>query len=140
MMIFTLAAALLLSGPATSERKLRRPPYISAEVAEALKQKMSQHGAAMMWLSLSVVLLEHEEVEQAASQIVKATKIPRPTTSDPMRALPPRFFELQDDLTTKAQALVDAAKKKNDTEMAAAHARMTSTCIACHSAYLNPTR
>lgn len=97
-----------------------------------LMEKMDQHGLAMMWLSMSVVLLEYDDVVKAAEGIAAEPKVARDTI--PPR--PPKFYELQDELSVRAKALAAAGKKKSDAEVGIAFARMTETCVACHSAFL----
>jgi cytochrome c556 len=50
--------------------------------------------------------------------------------------LPARFFDLQDDLRAAAGQLADEATGGDDQKMAAAFGRLTSTCVSCHSVYL----
>jgi hypothetical protein len=133
-------AATVFIGAGGVEKRMRKPPNISPETMKALGERMNGHGLAMMGLSLSVVLLEYDMVQKMAEGIVAEPKLKRPATSDPLRSLPPRFFELQDELPVRAQALADAAKKKNDAEIGTAYARMTETCVACHSIYLAPAK
>ena len=132
--------ATLLVGAASVEKRMRKPPHIPAETMKALGERMNGHGLAMMGLSLAVVLLEYDGVQKMAEGIVTEPKLKRPATNDPLRSLPPRFFDLQDELSVRAQALADAAKKKNDAEIGAAYARMIEACVASNSAYVAPAK
>lgn len=132
-----LCAAVFLMGAASKDKKLRRPQGVSPAVIKVLDKKMDGHGLAMMWLSMSVVLLEHDEVEKAALLIVNEPRLPRPAPNDPMSALPPVYFALQDELVQRAQLLATAGKNKNDAEIGSAYSQMIQTCVACHSTYLN---
>lgn len=133
-------AAMLLVGASGVEKRMRKPQHVPAETMRAIADKMNGHGLAMMGLSLAVVLLEYDVVQKMAEGIVVEPKLKRPATNDALRSLPPRFFDLQDELVVRAQTLVDAAKKKNDAEIGTAYARVTETCVACHSAYLTPAK
>jgi hypothetical protein len=79
-------------------------------------------------------------VIESADRIASAPKLARPVAGgqdDLNAALPERFFLLQDDLHSRAGALVDAARAKNDKRLGQAFGRLTETCVECHSAYVN---
>lgn len=120
-------------------RKLRAPDGLSVQARAMLAQKMESHGLGLMRLVADVVLLSYADVETAAHEIADQPGLarPRPDAPDTLNdQLPTRFFDLQDQLRTRASVLADAAKRQNDADMSAAFARVTETCVACHSAYL----
>jgi hypothetical protein len=95
---------------------------------------MNNHGVTQMRLSVSVVLLDYDDVRQAAEGILVQPDLPLDAATQ--AALPARFFELQKDLKNQAHALEEAAGKRDDRAMAAAYARLSETCVACHAAYV----
>ncbi len=124
---------------APKEQKLPAPGYLSPMARSLLAQKMEQHALDMMRLVADVVLLAYKDTELAANQIAEWPGLarPMPGQGDTLNeSLPPLFFELQDQLRTRARALAAAAKRKSDGEMSAAFSRVTETCVACHSVYL----
>lgn len=124
-------------------RKLRAPDGLSVQARALLKQKMESHGLGMMRLVADVVLLSYRDVEVAANEIAEQPGLARPREDAPNTLndqLPTMFFDLQDQLRARAKSLADAAKRENDAEMSAAFTRVTETCVACHSAYLNSGR
>lgn len=119
---------------------LPMPDYLPEGARAALRQKMARHGQAMTDLMLGVTLLQYDVANAAAGRIVNEPRLARPIQGgdDELSSLlPERFFTLQDELRSRAQAVQDAAKKRDDTALGESFGRMTETCIACHSAYLS---
>src|SRR5687768_354548 len=129
---FSIAAVLLgllfSCAPARTvgvrpQPKLGEPSRISPQARELLAARMERHGDTMMWLMATVVLLKHEPVHELAQEIALEPKISRPAAGDQdtvNAALPPRFFELQDELQKRAAALAQAAAARDDAAMGAA--------------------
>jgi hypothetical protein len=135
--------------PATSKpvskqakkHELTEPAYLPETAREYLHRRMERHGRDMQELMFSVVLLTREVARDAATRIATEPRMAKPEQSDEdslNRALPPRFFVLQDELRDRAQKVADAAKTGTDQQIGAAFAKLTETCISCHSVYLNP--
>jgi hypothetical protein len=125
------------SKPAAS---LPAPDYMPAGARAALRKKMARHGQAMTDLMLGVTLLQYDVASAAAGRIVNEPRLSRPVPGgdDELNSLlPERFFTLQDELRSRAQAVQDAAKKRDDPVLAESFGRMTETCVGCHSAYLS---
>ena len=116
------------------------PDYMPEGARAALRTKMERHGQAMTDLMLGVTLLQYDVANAAAGRIVNEPRLGRPIQGgdDELSSLlPERFFTLQDELRSRAQAVQDAAKKRDDTALGESFGRMTETCIACHATYLN---
>ncbi|MCP3139219.1 cytochrome c [Pyxidicoccus xibeiensis] len=125
------------SKPAAS---LPAPDYLSAEARAALRKKMARHGQAMTDLMLGVTLLQYEVAGAAAGRIVNEPRLtrPEPGAEDELSTLlPERFFALQDDARSRAQAVQAAAQKRDDAALAESFGKLTETCVSCHSAYLS---
>ncbi|NMO19798.1 cytochrome c [Pyxidicoccus fallax] len=116
------------------------PPYMPEGARAALRQKMERHGQAMTDLMLGVMLLQYEVAGDAAGRIVNEPRLGRPIPGgdDELNSLlPERFFTLQDELRSRAQAVEAAAKKRDDAALAESFGQLTQTCVSCHSVYLN---
>jgi Cytochrome C' len=138
-MKITIAICMLL-GALSNTKKLKKPDYIPSSARAILDERMERHAEAAMRLSMSVVLLEYGDTWEVAQSIVDEPGIARPRTGDidTINALlPPRFFEFQDQLKARAKELAEAAMQRNDTKLGAAYGKLTATCVACHSVYLN---
>jgi len=129
------------SKEAVREDTLGRPDYLSDLARQILRRRMERHGRDMLHLMTGVVLLRREVVQTIAQELAREPRItrPLPDARDELNsALPEKFFVLQDELRDRAKALEESAKGKNDKELADAFARLTQTCVACHSAFLAP--
>ncbi|MBZ4415367.1 cytochrome c [Myxococcus sp. RHSTA-1-4] len=76
--------------------------------------------------------------EALAARIVNEPRIARPVPGgeDELNALlPERFFALQDEARNRAQAVQEAAQKRDDAALAESFGRLTETCVSCHSVY-----
>lgn len=124
----------------SSKPSLPAPDYLSAEARATLRKKMTRHGQAMTDLMLGVTLLQYEAAGAAASRIVNEPRIARPVPGEEGEnelnaLLPERFFVLQDEARNRAQAVQEAAQKRDDTALAESFGRLTETCVSCHSVY-----
>jgi hypothetical protein len=119
---------------------LRTPDYIPETARGLLRKKMERHGQDARDLMFSVTLLQHEVAKAVAQRIASEPRLARPIVGgeDDLNALlPERFFVLQDESRTRAQAVAAAAEKKDDKALAESYGRLVETCVACHSSYLN---
>lgn len=124
-----------------AEDALGRPDYLSDLARQILRRRMERHGRDMLHLMTGVVLLRREVVQTIAQELSREPRItrPLPDARDELNsALPEKFFVLQDELRDRAKALEESARGKSDKELADAFARLTQTCVACHSAFLAP--
>lgn len=124
----------------TSKTSLPAPDYLPAEARATLRKKMTRHGQAMTDLMLGVMLLQYDAASAAASRIVNEPRIARPVPGEEGESelnalLPERFFVLQDEARNRAQAVQEAARKRDDAALAESFGRLTETCVSCHSAY-----
>ena len=127
--------------PPKEEPALGRPDYLSDLARQILRRRMDRHGRDMHQLTTSVVLLRRDVARSLAEGIAGEPRIvrPLPDSRDELNtALPERFFVLQDELRERAKSLAEAAKKGTDRELGESFSRMMQTCVACHSAFLNP--
>ncbi len=137
-----VASVALLGAKPADAPKLKPPAYLPAAARELLVDRMKDHRADMSALTFAVVLLDKANAERLARAIAQSPRIARPTDApDELNSLlPPRFFELQDQLRRRAEDLATAAKSGDDAAMAKAYGALSETCVACHATYLNPNR
>jgi len=132
--------AFLLCGAAPmAPKRLKTPGYLPTAARELLGKRMETHGINVMRLSISAILLDYDDVSEAAKNIVAELGVKHVRNSADVldAALPQRFFDLQNQLRSRAQTLAEVAQKRSAPDMSAAYSRVTETCIACHSVYLN---
>jgi hypothetical protein len=127
---------------ATPEKPLGLPTpgYIPEMARSILRKKMERHGQDARELVFGVLLLQYDVAKAAAQRISSEPRLVRPIAGgeDDLNALlPERFFVLQDESRSRAQAVATAAEKKDDKALAQSYGRLVETCVACHSAYLN---
>ncbi len=148
-----LAAVLLLApitGDAQAPKKpaapgvrkgLQAPGYLSPLARGLLKRRMARHGQDTLALTQAVLLLDRETTQRLAAGIADEPRLTRPIAGgadDLNTALPERFFVLQDELRSRAKALLEVSRGNDDESLAARFGELTQTCVSCHSAYLEP--
>jgi hypothetical protein len=104
------------------------------------RARMGRHGAGLMGLARSVVLLDLETTARLARQIdddeaiaVGLGAVP-PDRGDPGES----FQALAAELRTRAGRLADEAGRKNDLGVADTFGELARTCVRCHRLYLRP--
>jgi hypothetical protein len=123
---------------ATPNLELKHPEYLPEEARDMLRARMGRHGEEMMVLVATVLLLNYEVAEELALDIAREPRLgrPGPHDKDSLNArLPKRFFELQDELVIRAQAVAAAARAHDDTQLIDAYGALAKTCVGCHAAY-----
>ncbi len=141
----TLIASLLVASFALASDaprgRLKEPDYLSPLARQVLRTKMQRHGDDMLQLVMAVTLLQKERARTIATEIATEPRLVKPIAGgedDLNAALPLQLFTLQDELRLKAKAVAASAEKGSDKELAKSLGRLTETCVACHSAFLNP--
>ena len=122
-------------------QQLPDPGYLPDELRPVLRNRMKRHGDDMVQLVLAVTLLKRDLVKASADRIASEPRFARPIvgSNDALNnALPERFFTLQAEVAERARALSVAAARRDDHALASAFGRLTETCVACHSAFLEP--
>lgn len=118
---------------------MRKPEWIPSEAREMLAARMRRHGEEMMFLVVSVLILSYDSAESMALEIAAEPKIGRPGAGESgtiNALLPSRFFEFQDELRDRADAVADAARAKDHTRLVRAYGQLAETCVGCHAAYM----
>jgi len=138
-----IAAALLCciaAGALAEEPKPRVAPKLPAAARAILVERMGNHRQDMTRLHAAVLFLEHDAARALAEQIAAEPRLARPAdgaAAELNSLVPPRFFELQDELKQRALTVAAAAAKGDDAAIAQAYGALTSTCVRCHAAFLN---
>lgn len=138
--LFVLLSLIAAAPKAPPRHKLRPPGYISSQLRELIDKRMEHHGESALALTMGVLLLEYDAVGSVAEQLAERPGFarPRPGADDVIsNALPPRFFDFQDQLRARARALAKAAAARDTAKISAAYNKLTATCVACHASYLN---
>lgn len=113
---------------------------LSLTARALIRQRMANHSKQMTALVWAVVFVDYRESAQLAKLIANEPRFARPTTGDATElnsALPPRFFELQDQLRERALRLEVDARMNDAGAMAKSYGALAETCVACHDAYLS---
>lgn len=124
----------------TQTAGLPKPDYIPEAARALLRKKMERHGDDARDLMFAVTLLQYDAAKAAAQRISTEPRLVRPIAGgeDDLNALlPERFFVLQDEARSRAQAVATAAEKKDDKALADSYGRLVETCVSCHASYLN---
>ncbi len=135
------AAAPAATGKAAPAPSLPEPEWLPSEAREMLSARMQRHGEEMMLLLVSVMTLSHEDTQQLAEEVAAEPRLgrPNPGEKDTINArLPARFFDLQDQLRERANAVAAAAVAKDDGRIVRAYGQLAETCVSCHTVYLDP--
>jgi len=135
-----LPEALREDAPAPPPR-MRQPEHLPAAARMLLLERMGNHRQDVSALQAAVIFLEHEAVEALAERLAREPRLapPGPGGADELNSLvPPRFFELQDELRAKARRLGEAARAGDDAAIARAYGSLAETCVECHAVYLRP--
>lgn len=131
--------------PKPAREKRTRGPLVRQDplpalIRQELKTRMTEHGDDMESLMWSALMLDYDSVSAISRFLADAPRLSRPGPAAARgtlnEALPPRFFDLQDELHQAATDLLVAAQKNDDAAIAKHVGRITTTCISCHALYL----
>lgn len=140
-----LVVACLCAGPALAQSSIfpseaeranarqLAPEKVSAEARALLRSKMKSHNRELRDLSMAVVTLQFAEAARLAQLVANQPRLDR--SAGPAAQLPPRFFELQDELKVNAQSLADTAKQGALEPTEAAYQKVVGTCVSCHAVF-----
>lgn len=145
MRTLLLMAALAVAAPAFAQgsifpdkdtKKAARqlaPSAIAEDLRPFLRGKMKNHAKEMKDLSLAVSIVDLEKAARLSQAIASEPRLD--PAVGPATRLPVRFFELQDELRKRAQALADAARANEMTGTHEKYAALVENCMACHAAF-----
>ena len=133
-----LLAFLIPSMSLAKERHLGEPK-LPLMARALIKKRMSNHSRNMTELVWAVVFLDYRESAQLASTIANEPRLARPTSEDATElnaAIPPRLFELQDELRRRALQLERSARQRDPNAVAKSYGVLAETCVSCHDTYM----
>lgn len=139
VLIAALAAPAFAQGSIFPDKNTQKvikqlePANVSEEARAFLKTKMKNHGKELQGLSIAVATVKLPEVQRLAQDIANQPRLD-PSVGPAMK-MPPRFFELQEELRRNAQALADAARDNQMSGSLEKYSTMIETCMACHAAF-----
>ena len=140
LLIAALAAPAFAQGSIFPDKNLKKaarqlePSSISEDARALLKQKMKSHAKEAEKLSVAVATVRLSEVQRLARDISLEPRLD-PAAGAAVK-LPPRFFELQDELKKRSEALVEAAKADEMSGTLEKYGQLVETCMACHAAFI----
>jgi cytochrome c556 len=118
---------------------LPAPAHLPQAARNLLAERMQRHGAAMTDMVWAALFLDYESATDIAQEIAGEPRLARPLSRDASElnaVLPEAFFELQDELATRAAALAEVAPRRDPAALSAALGQLTDTCMRCHATYL----
>jgi hypothetical protein len=134
----TVGLLLFLRPRPTAHESLPEPASLPPAARQVIKSKMGRHDTQMRQLVSSVIVLDDNAVARIAGEIFDEPALARPVAGDELNGLlPERFFVLQDDLRSRARALVIATQQRDRAKLADEFAALTKSCVSCHDVYLN---
>jgi len=140
-LIAALAVPAFAQGSIFPDKNLKKaarqlePSTISEDARALLKLKMKSHAKEAEKLSLAVATVRLAEVQRLAKDISLEPRLD-PAAGAAVK-LPPRFFELQDELKTRATALSDAAGDGQLSGTLERYGQLVENCMACHAAFIH---
>jgi hypothetical protein len=136
------AAIASFASPSAVKKPAPKPDErLPAVARELVLGKMRAHRVDTALLLRSVVMLDRQSAALIAREIADDVQLARPTRQDAGQVnslIPPRFFELQEALRDEATSLVRVLETGSDAAVAESYGRVVSSCVACHTTYLNP--
>lgn len=103
-----------------------------------LRNRMQRHGRQAVELVNAAILLDYATAETIALDIADEPRIvpPIPGSDEELnRALPQRFFLLQDALRAHAKESAQASRARDPGRLGRSLAAMIQTCTDCHAAF-----
>jgi len=125
--------------PITPSPHLPPSTYLPESARGLLHARMARHAVEMKAVGEAAILLDFDTAAASASRIASDANLARPIGADATElnaSLPPRFFELQDQLKASATRVAEAARAKNVDQFATAYSELTRGCVSCHGVYL----
>jgi hypothetical protein len=136
--VVAAAVGLWPSRRIADEHTMPAAARLSDAARATVRTQMHAHARGMLALASTVTVLDYEGAVAAADAVLAEPRVARPTSGDATElnaALPPRFFELQDQLRAELQAVRAAAGAHDGERLADSFGTVTVTCVRCHQTY-----
>jgi cytochrome c556 len=109
---------------------------LSASFRDTVKSRMGAHARDMSDLASAVTLIDYTFVEIDAERIAADDRFGHSTTrgAGELEAAPPAWFaKRQEDLRIQARVLLDDARARDPSRVAADFGKLSETCVRCHA-------
>jgi cytochrome c556 len=119
-------------------RRAGPPEYLSGTARALLRSRMASHVRDMNGLVSAIMMLDYPLIGEEAERIASDASLSRPLSNDATElnaALPALFFDEQDQLRTRARALVGASRALDPFQVAQAYGQLSQACVRCHAVY-----
>lgn len=139
LLVAALAAPAFAQGSIFPDKNLKKAARhleasaISEDARALLKLKMKNHAKEAEKLAIAVATVRLAEVARIALDISLEPRLD--PAAGAAAKLPPRFFELQDELKKRASALSAAAKANEMSGTLEKYGQLMENCMACHAAF-----
>lgn len=136
--VAALAGDRPASAPAPADGGVLLADEIPEIARRLLRNRMQRHGRQAVDLVNAAVLLDYATAEAIAADIADEPRIvpPVPGSDEELnRALPQRFFLLQDALRSHARECAQASRARDPARLGRSLAGMLQTCTECHAAF-----
>lgn len=136
--LWLACATLLISGPVSAEPK-PVSESLSPRLNQLLTEEMRSIRQAMGQIFNGIVVGDSSVVANMAEQIHNSFILMRQLTDKDkkdLNALPPEFLEMDGQFHATAEKLAAAGKHKDLELQRYYFAKLTESCVACHSRYV----
>jgi len=139
--IVGLAGAVALGASAVSLAAEPVRPDLTPKLQGLLKQEMIQVEQAMQAVYSAIVQGRHAVVAEKGQSIhdsfILAQSLTEADRRDLKAAVPPAFLQMDAYLHELSASLAEAGRAEDTPRQVELFARMTESCVACHSAYVS---
>jgi len=133
-----LAGAAGVTGLALAQSAARpldesQPPELAPDDGrDALRRRMSRHGAMLDALASATLLLDHRRIAGLAAGLERDTGLGAWPGPDAGVAGRKPLERLEAELRARARTLADVARRADDAALPAAFGSLMETCVQCH--------
>jgi hypothetical protein len=127
--------------PAQKKAAMQTPSYLTEAARLKIRASMGIHRENMAGLLSSLLVLDKDSVNHFAEAISAQPRLTQDMSAPKDERIPARVIELQEELHTRADALVtlvNSKEKLKSAELADGFANLAKVCVTCHASYLYP--
>lgn len=127
--------------PPQKKASMQTPSYLTEAARLKIRASMGIHRENMAGLLSSLLVLDKDSVNHFAAAISAQPRLTQDMSAPKDERIPARVIELQEELHTRADALVtlvNSKEKLKSAELAEGFANLAKVCVTCHASYLYP--
>lgn len=127
--------------PPQKKASMQTPSYLTEAARLKIRASMGIHRENMAGLLSSLLVLDKDSVNHFAEAISAQPRLTQDLSAPKDERIPARVIELQEELHTRADALVtlvNSKEKLKSAELAEGFANLAKVCVTCHASYLYP--